>query len=141
MEIESQFSDLRILSEQRALRLSESQKLFKFLREADEVAEWIGDQTTVAASEDYGRDVEHVELLIQTFESFLSGLSASEGRVTACLTTGRALLADCNPEGEVIKVKLEETQQLWEDLKELAHARQEVKIVIYNFEFNKLYYK
>lgn len=43
----------------------ESRKLYRFLREAEEVAEWINDQTAVAASEDYGRDVEHVELLIQ----------------------------------------------------------------------------
>lgn len=43
----------------------ESKKLYRFLREAEEVAEWINDQTAIAASEDYGRDVEHVELLIQ----------------------------------------------------------------------------
>jgi len=43
----------------------ESKKLYRFLREAEEVAEWINDQTVIAASEDYGRDVEHVELLIQ----------------------------------------------------------------------------
>lgn len=49
----------------RESRLKESLKVFRFLREAEEVAEWVGDQTAVAASEDYGRDVEHVELLIQ----------------------------------------------------------------------------
>lgn len=53
------------LNKRRATRLVESRKFYKFIREAEDVAEWIGDQTTVAASEDYGRDVEHVELLIQ----------------------------------------------------------------------------
>lgn len=51
-------------------------KLYKFLREADQVVDWINEQITVAASEDYGRDVEHVEILIQKFESFLSTLNA-----------------------------------------------------------------
>jgi spectrin beta len=96
------------------------------LWEAAEVAEWMGDQRAVATSEDYGRDVEHVELLIQTFDSFLLSLDASGGRVTSCISTGHALIAEGNPECEKIQAKLDETQQLWEDLRELAHSRQEV---------------
>ena len=110
---------------QRSTRLAESLKLYRFLREADEVAEWMGDQTALAASEDYGRDVEHVELLIQTFDSFLSSLAASGSRVSSCLTTGRNLIAEGNAEREKIQSKIDDTQQLWEDLRELAHARQE----------------
>ena len=125
-QIEAQFSALQLLASQRSSRLGESLKLFRFLREADEVSEWMGDQTAVAASEDYGRDVEHVELLIQTYDSFLSSLAASGGRVTSCISTGQALITEGNPERERIQAKLDETQQLWEDLRELAHARQEV---------------
>jgi len=65
VDLESQFAQLQKLRQSREERLIESKKLFRFLRETEEVAEWIGDQTTIAASEDYGRDVEHVELLIQ----------------------------------------------------------------------------
>ena len=124
-EIEAQFSELQSLASQRSSRLAESLKLYRFLREADEVAEWMGDQTALAASEDYGRDVEHVELLIQAFDSFLSSLAASGSRVSSCLSTGRALIAEGNPEREKIQSKIDDTQQLWEDLRELAHARQE----------------
>jgi spectrin beta len=124
--MEAQFSELQLLASQRSSRLGESLKLYRFMREADEVAEWIGDQTALAASEDYGRDVEHVELLIQTFDSFLSSLAASGGRVTSCISAGQALIAEGNPERERIQAKLDDTQQLWEDLRELAHARQEV---------------
>jgi spectrin beta len=125
-QIEAQFSELQLLASQRSSRLGESLKLYQFLREADEVAEWMGDQTALAASEDYGRDVEHVELLIQTFDSFLSSLAASGGRVTSCISTGHTLIAEGNPERERIQAKLDDTRQLWEDLRELAHARQEV---------------
>jgi spectrin beta len=125
-QIEAQFSELQLLASQLSSRLGESLKLFWFLRQADEVAEWIGDQRAVAASEDSGRDVEHVEMLIQTFDSFLLSLVASGGRVTSCSSTGHALIAEGNPECERIQVKLDETQQQWEDLRELAHARQEV---------------
>ena len=86
----------------------------------------MGDQTAVAASKDYGHDVEHVELLIQSFDSFLSRLAASGRCVTSCISTGQALIAEGNPEHERIQSKLDEIQQLWDDLKELAHERQEV---------------
>nr|CAD7256488.1 unnamed protein product [Timema shepardi] len=124
-EIETQFSELQSLAATRSQRLAESRKVFGFLREADEVSEWMGDQTVVAASEDYGRDVEHVELLIQRFESFLTGLNSNEGRVLGCLSSGRALISEQSPESDRILTRLDETQQLWEDLRELAHARQE----------------
>ncbi|XP_065202026.1 spectrin beta chain, non-erythrocytic 1 isoform X3 [Planococcus citri] len=124
-EIEKELNELQGLCKLREARLLESRKLYRFLREAEEVAEWINDQTAVAASEDYGRDVEHVELLIQAFDNFLAGLSGSEGRVLSCLETGKVLVTEGNREKEKITMKLEEIQQLWDDLKELSHARQE----------------
>ncbi|XP_050460702.1 spectrin beta chain, non-erythrocytic 5 isoform X2 [Cataglyphis hispanica] len=124
-DIETKFKELQNLKEYRLQRLSESEKFYKFIRQADEVIEWIGDQTTVAASEDYGRDVEHVELLIQIFDNFLAGLTTSEGRVSAVLDEGQKLIEQNNPEKNKISLKIEETKQQWEDLKELAHARQD----------------
>ncbi|XP_076681486.1 spectrin beta chain, non-erythrocytic 5 kst isoform X2 [Andrena cerasifolii] len=124
-EIEQKFKELQKLKDYRFQRLRESEKFFKFIRQADEVIEWIGDQTTVAASEDYGRDVEHVELLIQIFDNFLAGLTTSESRVSAVLDEGQKLMEENNPEKNKILMKIEETKQQWEDLKELAHARQD----------------
>lgn len=69
-QIEKELNELQILAKERERQLLESKKVFRFLRESEEVAEWIGDQTAVAASEDYGRDVEHVELLIQVIVSY-----------------------------------------------------------------------
>lgn len=56
----------------------------------------------------------------------MSGLNGSEGRISSCITTGHKLLEENNPEHEQIRIRLEDTQQLWDDLKELANARQEV---------------
>lgn len=47
-EIEQRFKELQKLKEYRFQRLRESEKFFKFIRQADEVIEWIGDQTTVS---------------------------------------------------------------------------------------------
>lgn len=124
-EIETKFIELKKLKDFRLHRLLESEKLFKFIRQADEVIEWIGDQTTVAASEDYGRDVEHVELLIQIFENFLAGLTTSESRVLMTIEAGEKLIDEMNPEVSKIRKKIDEIKQQWDDLKELAHARQD----------------
>ncbi|XP_012530663.2 spectrin alpha chain isoform X3 [Monomorium pharaonis] len=124
-DIEFKFKELQRLKEYRLQRLSESEKFYKFIRQADEVIEWIGDQTTIAASEDYGCDVEHVELLIQIFDNFLAGLTTSEGRISAVLDEGQRLIEQNNPEKSKILQKIDETKQQWEDLKELAHARQD----------------
>lgn len=125
LDIEERFAELKKLKEHRLKRLLESEKFYQFSRQADEVIEWIGDQTTVAASEDYGRDVEHVELLIQIFDNFLAGLATSESRVLSTIEAGQKLIALNNPEVDKIRLKIDETKQQWDDLKELAHARQE----------------
>ncbi|XP_063234159.1 spectrin alpha chain, non-erythrocytic 1 isoform X2 [Bacillus rossius redtenbacheri] len=124
-QIEAHFSELKSLAAARGRRLAESCRLFRFLRESDEALEWMNDQAAVAASEDYGRDVQHVELLIQRFDSFLGTLAASEGRVGGCLAAGRALASEGGPEAGRVRARLDDAQQLWDDLRELAHARQE----------------
>lgn len=86
--------------------MEESRKLFVFLRESDEVAEWLNEQMTVAASEDYGRDVEHVEILIQKFDSFLTVLAASEEKLTTVKTKAKVLLDDKHPEPAKIQNKV-----------------------------------
>lgn len=86
--------------------MEESRKLFVFLRESDEVGEWLNEQMVVAASEDYGRDVEHVEILIQKFETFLSVLASNEEKLTTVKTKAKVLLDDKHPEPTRIQNKV-----------------------------------
>lgn len=123
--VEQQFDELKKLANDRQTRLADSHKVHKFLREADEVSDWINEQMAVAASEDYGRDVEHVEILIQKFESFLSTLNASHDRVELLKSNAESLLSDPLTEPNKISAKVDEVNQLWDDLNELSHARQD----------------
>ena len=79
----------------------------------------------VAASEDYGRDVEHVEILMQKFESFLSTVLSNDEKITFVQKEAKKLIDEDHPEPERINEKVEEIQQMWEDLKELSSARQD----------------
>lgn len=46
-DIEHKFEDLQKLKDKRSQRLLESEKFHKFVRQADEVIEWVTDQTAV----------------------------------------------------------------------------------------------
>ena len=123
--VEQQFELLKKLADERQVILQENHKVHKFLREADEVADWINEQITVAASEDYGRDVEHVEILIQKFESFLSTLNASHDRIELLKVAAKTLIEEPNIDSTKITAKIDDVNQLWDDLNELSHARQD----------------
>lgn len=123
--IVKQFEELIELTKMREVKLIESKKFYEFMRSVEEVQEWIGDQMVVAGSEEYGSDVEHVEQLIQRFESFMSNLLANENRVHACVTKGEQLLEEKNPNRKIIKQETERTTQLLNELKELVAARKE----------------
>lgn len=123
--IQNFYNQLKTLAKKREISLIESKKLYKFLREIDEVHEWIADQMAVTASEDYGDDVEHIEQLIVSFESFVLNLHANENRISSAVMKGEALITENSPYAATIKTKISETKQLWEELKDLVNARQE----------------
>uniref|UniRef100_A0A1I8NPX4 Spectrin beta chain, non-erythrocytic 5 n=2 Tax=Stomoxys calcitrans TaxID=35570 RepID=A0A1I8NPX4_STOCA len=123
--VNQQYEELLRLSKDREVRLQESKLLFEYLRETEDLHEWINDQMVVTASEDYGEDVEHVEQLILVFETFVSNLTANESRVLAHLKKGEELIKENNPYRTSIKTKRDETKQLWEELKDLVAARKD----------------
>jgi len=106
-------------------RLLDQKAVIEFIHEADEVNEWINTQMAVAASEDYGKDVSHVEMLIKTFDSFLQTIHSSEERISRVQEISQRLLREDNSHKETILRKTSDISQLWEDLKELASARHE----------------
>ncbi|KAK7105089.1 spectrin beta chain, non-erythrocytic 5-like isoform X3 [Littorina saxatilis] len=124
-EMERQYRRLQDLTQQRRQKLTDSKKLFEFLREADETANWISDKSVIAGSEDYGTDLEHVEVLQQKFEDFMHDLSTNEDRVIRVTDMANAMLTDGHFEADKIRKRLAEVKQLWAELNEVARARQE----------------
>ncbi|XP_069363525.1 spectrin beta chain, non-erythrocytic 5 isoform X3 [Maniola hyperantus] len=124
-ELKASYEEMKLLSAKRQQRLQQSLKYFKFVQECEEVQEWISEQMATAASEEYGLDVEHVETLQQAFDNFLTQLHANEGRIEAVCEAGHVLLEENTPEADRVKQRIEDIRGLWDDLKELAIARQE----------------
>ncbi|XP_062560998.1 spectrin beta chain, non-erythrocytic 5 isoform X2 [Armigeres subalbatus] len=124
-KIQYQFHELNRLAGEREKKLAETKKLYEFIREIDDLQEWIEMQINTAGSEEYGTDVEDVEQLTAQFESFVSNMNSNEARVNACVAKGESLLNEGNPNKDIIKGKRDETKQLWEELRDLVGARQE----------------
>ncbi|UYV61076.1 SPTBN5 [Cordylochernes scorpioides] len=124
-ELEELYQGLQALVAQRHEALSKSRRLFTFLRDADEVAAWFRDRLPIANSDDFGKDVEHVEILIQRFEDFMSTLSAGEVRLEAVQSAARSLAQESHPEARLALNRAAEAARLRAELKDAATARME----------------
>ena len=102
--METRFEELSEKSSYRRQRLLDSNQLFNFYREADEVESWIADKESIAMSDDYGRDLEHVETLLKKFEDFTRDLVTSGERIASLTTQAQTLLDEGHSEGEVSSV-------------------------------------
>ena len=80
--MESAYSDLVRLSLARHHGLVEAHQLHKFSRECEDVEGWVCEKELVAANEDLGKDLEHVEMLQKRFADFVHDVLASEDRVS-----------------------------------------------------------
>nr|XP_022910961.1 spectrin beta chain, non-erythrocytic 5 isoform X3 [Onthophagus taurus] len=126
-KIETEFNEIEQLLFERETKLSEALSYFAFLRECNEVIEWLMDQQTKYSSEEYGTDVEHVELLTQQFENVYSSLQNSSSRIENCIEHGNKLIKE-NGHKDKIETKVRELQDMWNDVLELATARKEALI-------------
>ena len=101
--METRFKGLSEKASHRRQRLLDSNQLFNFFREADEVEAWIAERESIATSDDYGHDLEHVETLLKKFEDFTRDLVTSGERIANLTEQAQALLDEGNSEGEVRK--------------------------------------
>ena len=95
-ELSNYFERFRSEMAAQKQRLLDQKAVIEFIHEADEVNEWINTQMAVAASEDYGKDVSHVEMLIKTFDSFLQTIHSSEERISRVQELSQRLLREDN---------------------------------------------
>ncbi len=66
--------ELLDLSSQRRMLLELQKTLLEFYREVDEVVDWIKESEPTASSEDYGKDLEHVEVGSYSLINFRRGV-------------------------------------------------------------------
>lgn len=124
-ELSQLWQTLFDVSTEKRQKLQDAQKQEHYTREADEVSAWISDREAVASSEEYGKDLEHVEMLQKNFADFMKDLEANKVRVAGLSKLAKKLVMEGHPESELIESRQESVEQNWEDLTTLASEREE----------------
>nr|XP_002732400.1 PREDICTED: spectrin beta chain, non-erythrocytic 5-like [Saccoglossus kowalevskii] len=124
-EVEASYEELKQLSAKRRSMLMEHRKLYEFHREAEEAEGWMHEKEVIAASEDCGKDLEHVEILQKKFEDFAQDLDSNEERIVAVNEMGSSLIQDNHTKSDNIHAKCDDVNKKWAQLKELTNTRME----------------
>ncbi|KAJ8300491.1 hypothetical protein KUTeg_022010 [Tegillarca granosa] len=111
--------------QEKGTKLKQALRLVQFMREYDEVMFWINDKEAFVSSEEFGQDLEHVEVLQKKFDEFQKDLQNHEDKVTEVNTLAEQLISDGHPEEETIKQRQQEINDAWQRLKQLSLLRQE----------------
>lgn len=109
----------------KGLKLQQALVLVQFIRHCDEVMFWIHDKEAFVTTDEFGHDLEHVEVLQRKFDEFQKDMASQEYRVTEVNELADKLLLDGHPERDTILRRKEELNESWQRLKQLAILRQE----------------
>ncbi|CAH1402348.1 unnamed protein product [Nezara viridula] len=110
---------------EKGMKLQQALVLVQFLRQCDEVMFWIKDKEMFVTTDEFGQDLEHVEVLQRKFDEFQKDMASQEYRVTEVNELADKLVSDGHPERETILKRKEELNEAWSRLKQQALMRQE----------------
>ncbi|XP_077095863.1 spectrin beta chain, non-erythrocytic 5 isoform X1 [Siphateles boraxobius] len=123
--IKSKLSEVQHSATVREQRLRETLNLHEFKRESAELEEWIGQQTQIAASKDFGSDFENALQLRGRFEVFLKQLEVGLERMHTCEKLADKLIKTNHPESRFIRETQKLLRESWEELQNLSKDRKE----------------
>ncbi|XP_008936894.1 PREDICTED: spectrin beta chain, non-erythrocytic 5-like, partial [Merops nubicus] len=124
-QVHSRLQELQELAAARGKKLEETLVLHEFLREYEDLQDWITQQRQAASSEDYGNDYEHVLQLCAKYDTFQHQLEAAEKRLVGCQQLADFFLNHGHSESREIRQKQRELRTSWEELLEMTRLRGE----------------
>lgn len=87
---------------EKGMKLNQALVLVQFFRQCDEVMFWINDKETFVTTDEFGDDLEHVEVLQRKFDEFQKDMASQEYRVTEVNDLADKLVLEGHPESDVI---------------------------------------
>jgi spectrin beta len=128
-ECESQISRLMSAGVEREHHLNAMLNVFEFERECEQTIVWLKDQEVVAASQDFGTDLEHAETLLKKFNEFMQhDLEKHKDRITRIDYMAQQLCENKYTPSNLIDgidERCSSLNQLWRDLSTLAEVRRQ----------------
>ena len=86
---------------------------------------WIKDKEALVTTEEFGDDLEHVEVLQRKFEEFQKDMASQEYRISEVCDSAEKLINDSHPEIDQINSRKDEVLDAWNNLKAMAVSKQE----------------
>ncbi|XP_069769221.1 spectrin beta chain, non-erythrocytic 5-like [Narcine bancroftii] len=139
-DVESEYETLLLLTETLRKTLLDRYKLYHFEQEVQEIATWLSSKQRLADSQEYGQDLEDVELLQKTFEHLeqeLSGLGHNKMAAFHELVT--SLKRQCHSFTEEITAQANQVNQQWNTLQQAARNRAqnlEAALQVHRFDYD-----
>ena len=128
LELEQLLSNLVELGAEREEHLNAMLKVFEFERECESTANWIKDQNVVAASQEFGSDLEHAETLLKKFSEFISDLNKNSDRIRKIDEMAQCLCENKytpNSHIDSIDDKCSTLNDMWRELNTLTDVRKQ----------------
>ncbi|NXK06704.1 SPTN5 protein, partial [Herpetotheres cachinnans] len=124
-QVHLRLQELQELAAARGKKLDDTLVLHEFVRECEDLQDWITQQKQTASSEDYGNDYERVLQLCAKYDTFRHQLEAAGKRFVACQQLADNLLNCGHFESREIRQKQKELRNSWEELLEITRLRGE----------------
>ncbi|XP_077178896.1 spectrin beta chain, non-erythrocytic 5 isoform X2 [Paroedura picta] len=128
-QVQLQLQELRDLASSRGKRLEETLALHDFLREYEDLEDWIHKQTQMVSFDDYSMDYEHVLLLHAKYETFQHQKEAAAKRVAACHQQAEHMVNHNHFASRDIQKKQIRLQNLWEELLLRGEQLQDAEVI------------
>lgn len=110
---------------EKGMRLQQALILVQYLRQCDELLFWMNDKEAFVTAEEFGDDLEHVEVLQRKFDEFQKDMVSQEYRIGKVSETADKIVSMEHPESEAVLAKKKEVLDAWAHLKSLTSGRQE----------------
>ncbi|KIH43755.1 spectrin repeat-containing domain protein, partial [Ancylostoma duodenale] len=125
VKLETAYADLVKECNRRRTQLVDAGKYHRFVRQVDDLSDWLHEKAHLASSEDYGRDLEDCVQLTEKFETVVRELAAAGERVANVQRSQEELLRSGHPYAASIRAKGTDLNSLWTSVNEAATERQQ----------------
>ncbi|KHJ79774.1 spectrin repeat-containing domain protein [Oesophagostomum dentatum] len=125
VKLETSYADLVKECNRRRTQLVDAGRYHRFVRQVDDLSDWLHDKEHLASSEDYGRDLEDCVQLTEKFETVVRELAGAGERVAAVQRAQEELLRSGHPYAASIRAKGTDLNTLWTRVNEAATERQQ----------------
>ncbi|KAL3307721.1 Spectrin beta chain, non-erythrocytic 1, partial [Cichlidogyrus casuarinus] len=115
-ELQQQFATLNQLADERKNKLEDARKMWQFFAEMDDEKEWVKEKNQLMCSPDIGRDLSSVERLQRKHRVLNEECQGREVLFKKKLAEGQALINAGNVGQDMIRQRMQEMNELWEQL-------------------------